>query len=157
MRVHKYIPEKLYGFAVDSEGAQVFFHLGVFNPGAPPKTRHRRCAICPKDGCLWDTVPPPPILGEDVEVTVDRPPEGDKAPRAARVERKGPPAALVGTVETFDAHLGYGFVRGENNITYHLHKSELLDGRLPRLGQVVMFFAGTRQGKPRAVHIKVCP
>jgi hypothetical protein len=33
----------------------------------------------------------------------------------------------------------------------------LLEGRIPRVGQIVMFYGGTRQGKPRACHVRICP
>ena len=33
MRVHKYIPDRLFGFCVDDNGDQVFFHLATFHPG----------------------------------------------------------------------------------------------------------------------------
>jgi len=36
MEVHKYIPSRLYGFVKGEDGREVFFHLGVFKPGAFP-------------------------------------------------------------------------------------------------------------------------
>ena len=158
MRVFKYIPERLYGFTVDDAGLQVFFHLGIFTPGTTWK-EHAFCISCPFTRCSWCTTPPPPILGEPVDVSVNlsRVPEGEKAPRATKVARIASPVVVKGLVETFDVHRGYGFIAGEDSRSYHLHKSEIQDGRLPRTGQVVMFYAGMRQGKPRACHIKVCP
>ena len=157
MRVHKYIPERLFGFTIDEAGLQVFFHLGAFNPGEPQK-EHPRCSSCRRDGCTWVLAPPPPILGERVNVTADLDTvDATKAPRATRVIRLEPTIAVRGEVETFDAQRGYGFIKGENGTSYHLHKSELLGGRIPRTGQMVMFYAGMRQERPRAVHIKVCP
>jgi cold shock CspA family protein len=156
MRVHKYIPDRLYGFAVDDQGQEVFFHLGAFGPGTdfgPPEG----CGSCPDTGCSWVDAPPPPILGESVEVTVDLSSQDGRAPRAERVRRLLTPRVIRGEVETFDPLRGYGFVVGVDGISYHLHRSEVLDGRLPTANQSVLFFAGVRQGRPRACHVKVCP
>lgn len=165
MRIHKYIPERLYGFTVDSEGLQVFFHLGAFQPGLPAKSpligghesKHPSCQSCTRESCLWAESPPPPVLGEPVQVEVEIDPvDTGKAPRATKVLRIQTPLALRGLVETFDATRGYGFIKGDDGTSYHLHQSELLDGRIPRTGQSVMFYAGIRLDKPRACHIKVC-
>jgi len=56
----------------------------------------------------------------------------------------------------FDAQRGFGFVVGEDGVSYHLHTSEILDHKIPLKGQTVMFFPGVRQGRPRACHVKVC-
>jgi len=155
--ISKYIPEKLYGFAIDPQtDRQVFFHMGVFRPGDlvfPDKA-----PLCRRGLCTWPSVSPPPILGEPVKVVL---PDGvvwqeDKAPKATRVERLRAPTPLSGTVETFDTARGFGFVSGLDGTTYHLHKSEVLDGRMPLPGQPVMFFPGIRQDRPRACHIRVC-
>ena len=120
-KVSKYIPNKLYGFAEDEHGSQVFFHLGSFDPGSPLDPS-KQCSACPPLGCPWSTAPSPPILGEAVEVKVDFSTASDgRAPRADRVTRLQTPTALRGTVETFDPLRGYGFARGEDGISYHLH------------------------------------
>lgn len=155
MRVHKYIPDRLYGFVIDGQGREAFFHLGSFDPGVlvdPPT-----CASCTDASCAWVDAPPPPILGEVVEVEVDLSGTGDRAPRASRVHRLEAPKLIQGRVETFDSFRGYGFIIGADGVSYHLHKSEVLNGRLPTAEQKVSFFAGTRQGRPRACHVKVCP
>jgi len=142
MEVHKYIPSRLYGFVKGEDGREVFFHLGVFKPGAFPTDP-----------------PPPPILGEPVLVEVGTQDSPDnrpgKAPRALSVVRVQEPVQFVGIVETFDTHRGYGFIVGEDGISYHLHNSEVLDGRTPLAGDRVRFYAGTRQGRPRACHVNV--
>lgn len=156
MRVHKYIPSKLFGFckALDSD-REVFFHLGAFQP--VKQSVEKRCSLCPRGGCSLLSTPPPPILGEVVTVEVDFDAgEPGKAPRADKVTRTEPARAVEGKVDTFDVHRGYGFVKGDDGLSYHLHKSEILDGKIPTVGQTVMFFAGTRQGRPRACHVKVC-
>lgn len=91
-------------------------------------------------------------------MTVDstNPPQSGRAPRAVRVERVLAPVTLEGVVDMFDAHRGFGFVLGEDGVSYHLHTSEILDNRLPVKGQTVLFFGGLRQGRPRACHVKVC-
>jgi len=159
MRVHKYIPDRLYGFVVDDRGQEVFFHLGTFDPD--PGTGFSlptACSVCPPEGCTWAEAPPPPILGELVEVEVDLGLQrGDgRAPRANRVRRMTQPTTLQGEVETFDPMRGYGFILGKDGVSYHLHKSEVLDGKMPFASQLVSFFAGVRKGRPRACHIKVC-
>ena len=157
MFISKYIPEKLYGFAVDSADYQVFFHLGNFHPGevwAIPS----KCHQCSQKNCNVLLGPPPPVLGEEVEVLIDNPDHlPDKAPKADRVTRILVPKPLQGTVEIFDHHRGFGFVKGDDNQSYHLHKSEFLDNRIPRIGQVIIFYGGSRQNKPRACHVKICP
>lgn len=155
MRVHKYIPDRLYGFTADGEGHQAFFHLGSFDPG-PPVDSPPFCSSCPISGCTWNHAPPPPILGELVEVDVDFDKGGGRAPRASKVRRVNPPKIGYGKVETFDPVRGFGFVQDNHGVSYHLHKSEILDGRIPLTGQRVTFYAGVRQGKPRACHVKVC-
>ena len=155
MRVHKYIPDRLYGFAADEGGREVFFHLGAFDPG--PRLNPASCVSCPLAGCAWSQTPPPPILGELVEVQVDldQQPE-DRAPRADKVRRLGEPDPHHGMVETFDALRGFGFVK-DGEVSYHLHKSEVVEGKIPLAGQKVSFYAGRRQDRPRACHVKVCP
>jgi len=156
MRVYKYIPDKLYGFARDEEG-EVFFHLGGFQPGGP-WMMHLRCKSCPKEGCTWATTAPAPILGEAVEVVVEEgAPSRGPSPRAISVKRLIAPIPLQGTVEALDTQRGFGFIKVDDGTSYHLHRCELLDGRIPRVGQRVMFYAGVRKKRPRACHVKVCP
>lgn len=148
----KYIPSKLFGFA-RGQGFDVFFHLGNFHPG-PSVEQIVFCDSCP--GCLVTTDPPPPILGElvDVQVDITQSTEG-KAPRASRVDRVAVSDLLLGTVETFDSRRGFGFMMSEG-ISYHLHESEIIDGRMPLAGEQVLFYPGLREGKPRACHVRVC-
>lgn len=157
MRVLKYIPDKMFGFVVHPEtGRQAFFHLGVFRPGAT--SEGIRCKACPPEGCDWAETPPSPILGEEVLVTVDwDASDADKAPRATQVARVQPPVGLTGIVESFDSLRGFGFVVGSDACAYHLHSSEIVDNRIPVVGNTVVFYAGTRQDRPRACHVKVCP
>ena len=156
MRVVKYIPTKMYGFCRDASGFEVFFHLAVFQPG--PGVELVRSATCPEPpSCsLMAKAPPPPILGEpvDVECAVGTP--GGKAPRADRVVRMVTPCMIVGEVEWFDPLRRYGFVMGSDNKSYHLHESEVIDGRLSLAGRHVVFYPGIREGQPRACHVKVC-
>lgn len=160
MRVHKYISSKLYGFLkLPGEDQQVFFHLGEFVPGASPNLR---CDTCPEDGCSWSDAPPPPITGELVEVTVDlASARSGKAPRASRVVRVDHPEAHQGVVETYDPTRGFGFIRDADGNSYYVHKTEVLDGRMPLKDAKVMFYTGPQQGqesdRPRACHIRICP
>jgi cold shock CspA family protein len=161
MRISKYIPEKLYGFcslAGDQDSAdQVFFHLGAFFPQTQKINKPKKCDRCAKINCVWFQTQPPPILGELVEVTLGMEAQPNKAPKAERVERLTFPSILTGLVETFDGQRGYGFLKGEDGISYHLHRSEVAEGRIPLKGQQVLFYAGTRHGKPRACHVRICP
>jgi len=155
MRVHKYIPERMYGFAEDDTG-EVFFHLRVFQPGTV-WDHPTKCQSCQVEGCVWSDAPPLPIVGEEVEVIMDESQTTrQQAPRASRVSRVATPMAGQGQVETFDANLGYGFIRGFNGESYYLHRSEVQEGRMPLAGQIVMFYIGTRKGRPRACHVKIC-
>jgi len=155
MRVVKYIPEKLYGFCQDDQGFEVFFHLAVFHPG--PAVEEARCMGCPgPPRCQLVTDPPPPILGEWVDVESEATSADGKAPRADRVERRQPARMVVGVVESFDSQRRYGFVMGNDQVSYHLHESEITDGRMPLTGGQIVFFSGFRGGRPRACHVKVC-
>jgi len=137
MRVEMYAPDKLYGFCAEGD-VQVFFHAEVFERGH------------------WPGVPesPGPLIGE--QVTVDYRPTGDeRAPRATRVVRIDPPVRLQGVVETFNAESGWGFARGEDAVSYYLHRSEVEDHRLPVVGQALVFFAGRKKDRPRACYAKL--
>jgi len=137
-----YNTTKLYGFAKsDTSGGEVFFHLETFWPGESSP-----------DG----SVPPPPVQGELVSVTYDaNTAQEGKPPRATRVERTAPPALLGGVVERFDEKGGWGFLRGDDGVSYHLHRSEVLDGRLPLVQSRVSFYAGSRKDRPRACYVRV--
>lgn len=136
-----YTPSKLYGFAKnDSSGGEVFFHLETFWPGRVEEGRE----------------PPPPVQGEEVSVEYD-PQSGqeNRPPRARRVERLHPPVLVEGVVERFEEKDGWGFIRGDDGVSYHLHRSEVLDGRLPLASSRVSFYAGARKGRPRACYVTV--
>lgn len=151
MRVVKYIPEKMYGFLLNAQEHEVFFHLRVFHGLIQGWARDTRCSTCAS--CPWADSPPPPILGEPLMVEMDL---GAEQLRAQRVVRVDVPVAVGGSVDTFDASRGYGFIRGDDGHVYHLHRSEVTEGRIPISNQKVLFYAGVRQGKPRACHVKVC-
>lgn len=141
MRIIKFIPDRMFGFAVDPAGLEVFFHLGVFDPRGPIHS---------------DDPPPPPILGEEVDVTLPEilAPDG-RAPRALRVQRLTTAVLLSGVVEAFNPRQGYGFVRGADGLSYHLHHSEMASGHIPQVGDTVDFYGGVRMERPRACHVKV--
>lgn len=154
MRVSKYLPEKLYGFCQDGAGSEVFFHLANFHPGQD--ITPTKCSRCPgPPHCGVTSLAPPPILGEEVEVTYEAD-DTKRAPRASRVARCTVPVLLLGIVESFDPVRRYGFVQGTDQVSYHLHQSEIVEGRLPLAGNQTTFFAGVREGRPRACHVRVC-
>lgn len=141
MQVTMYNPAKLYGFARSADtGAEVFFHLEVFRPGV-------------SDG---PEPPPPPVAGELVTVEYDpSTAEEGKPPRASKVVRAHPQVLLQGRVDQFDEGRGWGFITGADGKSYHLHRSEVLDGRLPLPGGRVSFFGGSRRDRPRACYVRV--
>ena len=154
MQVLRYYPEKLYGFAYNEDG-EFFFHLSVFQPGSPVDIV--RCASClGAPHCALDEHPPPPILGEPVTVSGELGLPDEKAARAEKVVRDKSPRMLAGVVASFDSSRRYGFVTGSDGVDYHLHDSEVIDGRLPLKGMSVVFYPGLRQGRPRACHVRVC-
>jgi len=139
MRVALYVPSRLYGFCEDEGGNQVFFHARVFQPGG-----------------AHDETPVPPLLGETVEVDYDPNVHGeDNAPRASLVRRLEVPVHLSGTVEQFNSDKGWGFVLGDDETSYYLHRSEVQDGKLPSAGRRVLFYAGRKKGRPRACYVRV--
>lgn len=135
MRVFKYLPANLYGFVIDDEGRQVFFHIRAFTWGD-------------------FTTRPPPIIGEEVEVEYDPDmPSNGKAPRARHVVRVREPQYAFGIVEEFNERSGYGFIKTDDGRSHYLHRSEMTDGRLPMPGMEVTFFEGFRQGRSRACYV----
>lgn len=158
LQVLKYIPEHLYGFVGNAQG-QAFFHLGNFDPGPHPAGKGcGRCSQKPEP-CTIPEAPSPPVLGEYVDVDIDVPlvQEGQgRAPKANRVTRVQAPKFVTARVDTFDHQSGYGFAQGNDGVAYHLHRSEVLGGRVPVVGQIVSFLAGERRGKPRACHVRIC-
>lgn len=137
MHILKFVPRQLYGFAVDEEGKQVFFHIRAF---------------------VWGefTTRPPPIVGEPVEVEFDASilPNG-KVPRARNVHRVSEPRISFGIVEEFHEKNGYGFIRTSDGRSHYLHRSEMSDERLPMSGMEVTFFEGYRQGRTRACYVTI--
>ena len=153
MRVLKYIPGRMFGFLSETGGPQVFFHLRAFRPGNATKpSPHLSPQL--QD---WLSNAPPPIIGEEVEVTLENDPDHPENTRASRVDRVNPAVALAGKVETFDVTRGYGFIHGDDGRTYYLHRSEVVEGRIPIAKQRVMFYTAERKDKARACHIKICP
>lgn len=137
MRVLKYLPKKLFGFVVDDEGQQVFFHIRAFKWGDFPTN-------------------PPPIIGEEVDVEYDEGgPSNGKAPKARTVYRLSEPRPAFGIVDDFNEKRGYGFIKSEDGRSHYLHRSEMKDGRLPMPGMVVTFFEGFKQGRPRACYVSL--
>jgi len=152
--VYRYYPEKLYGFC-QSKAGEFFFHLSSFQLGEDVGVC--RCTTCPGEPwCQVDTHPPPPILGELVTATGVMVRGETGAPRAIKVARLETPHMLTGVVEIFLTQKRYGFIRGSDGVEYHLHDSEVLDGRLPLKGSKVTFFPGQREDRPRACHVRVC-
>jgi cold shock CspA family protein len=141
MRVVLYTHVRMYGFCKSPQGERAFFHLGAFAGGHWPGVEHS----------------PPPLIGEEVRVFLSSEPlpDPDKAPKATLVERISAPVPMQGTVESFQPQNGWGFAKGDDGISYYLHRSEVLDGRLPLPGQRVFFFAGQKQGRPRACCVQV--
>ena len=140
MRIRKYLPDKMYGFASSKEG-NVFFHLSVFKTPLED----------------MDITPPPPVVGEEIDVILECPLAEDITPRASRVQRIQKMARLEGKVEFFNSKKGFGKITALSGEEYFLHRSEVKDGKLPLAGHSVLFFAikvGS-QDKPRACHVEI--
>lgn len=137
MSVRKYLPEKLYGFASCDQG-DVFFHLSTF--------------IHPNN--LED--PPPPIVGEYVDVDLKGPLTFESTPKAQKVTRLSNFNRLNGSVLFFNVEGGYGKIKSES-CEYFLHRSEVREGKLPMRGDLVSFFAVTsvEERRSRACHVKI--
>jgi cold shock CspA family protein len=136
MKVEKYHPGKLYGFVRNDSGDQVFFHIRAFD---------------------WNgfRLYPPPIVGETVEVIYEVSPSSDSAPKAKKVKRLVDPIPLYGTVESFNAESGWGFIRDGVGRNHYLHRSEMTDAKIPLPGMTVTFYEGYRKNRSRACYIKI--
>lgn len=135
LTVAKYFPNDQYGFLQNTDGTDVFFHLGDF------------------DGASWIEIPP--IVGERVEASIESSDDSDKAPKAASVTRLDEPVAVTGVVETFQEERGWGFIQGDDGQDHYLHRSEVLDGALPLPGSRVRFIVGSKKNRPRACYVTI--
>lgn len=132
MQVTKYVPDGLYGFLSDSSQSDVFFHLSAFDPGA-----------------YVGDAPVPPIVGEVLEVTI-------RDGKVAQCERVDAPTGIAGVVDWFAEDKGYGFIIGDDGESYYLHRTEVLDGRLPLKGRRVSFYITEQNKTPkRACYVSV--
>lgn len=133
-RVRKFVPNGSYGFLVGPDGAEVFFHLWVFDT---------------KGG-------PPPIVGERVTVEIKESPQESGLPRADWVSRTDVPPLRMGSVTKFDPARGYGFVMDTGGETFYLHKSDVTGPGVPTPGSQVRFYVATHSvegQRPRACHV----
>lgn len=164
MQVEKYVPSGLYGFVEDGT-RRAFFHQGSFQPGDWPDNEHSatlaECAECSL--CLGVLHPAPPISGEEVDVEFPEDTDFDAgsegqgdAPRAEAVERIVAPKLVWGRVDVFHPNRGYGFITGDDGVSYYLHRSEVLERRMPLEGHRAVYYAGVRKDKPRACHVRIC-
>ena len=150
MYISKYIPDRLFGFASDGiSQVDIYFHLGDFSPSSLYQVDPSSFNVVDNGTFNWRS--PPPVLGEVVEVLLS-----PNQQKASRVIRTSLPVIMSGRIDSFDQRRGYGFVAGDDRVSYHLHKSEMVNGCAQHLGSRVVFFAGTRQGKPRACHVHTC-
>lgn len=140
MRVQKFIVGKLYGFCEDSDGHVVYFHLETFRSHPDEKSFTF------------------PIPGEPVDVelfdqeTLDQ--NSRVKPRARKVWRKTKPEILTGRVTQYDRQRGFGFIQCDDQ-KYFLHKTEVLDGKMPLLDDRVSFCAGEVKGRSRACVVRI--
>jgi len=135
LTVAKYFPDRLYGFLRQADGSEAFFHLGDFDVGA-----------------VGD---PPPVIGEEVEAQIEPNESGNRAPKALKVSRLRLPALIQGKVESFSEKKGWGFALSDEGESYYLHRSEVLAGKLPTVGQRVRFYGGFKNGRPRACYVTI--
>jgi cold shock CspA family protein len=139
MIVRKYLPTKNYGFLVDSDERQAFFHESCFERGRGDEG-------------------PPPVTDERVLVSVDFSNTGDKnVPRATRIRRIRDPYLLEGKVIAFNPDRGYGFIEGPQRISYYLHRSEIKGDESPEIGDTVRFYVGELKRGARASYVELNP
>lgn len=139
MIVRKYLPNKNYGFLVDSNERQAFFHESCFERGSRDSS-------------------PPPVTGERVLVSVDFSNTGDKnVPRAVRIRRIREPYLLEGRVIAFSPDRGYGFIEGPERVSYYLHRSEIKGEESPEIGDTVRFYVGELERGARASYVELNP
>ena len=60
-----------------------------------------------------------------------------------------------GVIEKLVADRGFGFINGDDGVYYHLHRSEVLNGRYPLPGSNVRFYVGYRECRPRACYVEI--
>lgn len=135
MRVHKWVPKKLYGFArAEGSNVDVFFHIRAFRWGD-------------------FSTKVPPLIGERVLVEYPEPKSQGSAPKARLVKRLEEPAVWYGVVDDFNEQRGFGFILTNDGRSHYLHRSEMVDGTLPRQGMTVLFYEGRRRGRSRACYV----
>lgn len=137
MKIRKYIPDRYYGFLVDSMEREAFFHVSSFEAGMNEDN-------------------PPPVPNEEVLVTVDfENSKKEHVPRAKRVRRLQDPHKLTGKIISFNIDKGYGFVQTEDELTYYLHRSEVVDGTLPMVGRECVFYTSEKVRGARASYVEI--
>lgn len=122
-------PSGLFGFCSDPEGEEAFFHAQDFHRVGQGE--------------------PPPILGEPVEVGPLSEGEG-KRPRVSLVRRINVPIALEGSLRSFDANRGWGFIQLPDGKNVFLHMSDRAVEWMPIIGSKIQFYLGSKNGKSRA-------
>src|SRR5687768_12853104 len=122
-------PTGLFGFCVNPEAGEVFFHAQDF---------HRLSAG-----------EPPPILGEIVEIGVPVEGKGNR-PKVSQVRRIHLPVLLEGPLRSFDSDRGWGFIQLEDGRNVFLHKSDRAVEWMPVIGTRISFYLGSKNGKDRA-------
>ena len=75
--------------------------------------------------------------------------------RASSVRRVRSMPPITGVVDSFDAKTGWGFIRGDDRVSYFLHRSDVVHNRLLVRGQRVQFHAGHKNHRPRACYVEV--
>lgn len=129
--IQMYTPKGLYGFLSNPDGEDLYFHLSAFDPGS-----------------YVGDAPVPPIIGEQVEAVV----ENGKVIQCNRLDT---PELKTGVVDWFDSDKGYGFI-AHDGAQIFLHRSEVLEGRLPLKGRRVSFYVSDKTNKQkRACYVSV--
>jgi len=125
--VSAFSQKDLFGFVIDEDGSEFFFHAQDFhrkNPGGPL-----------------------PIVGEEVEI--EGIVEGGKRPRASIVTRQTTPVPLEGIVASFDSNKGWGFVDYGVSDKAFFHMSDRAVEWMPVIGSRIIFFKGYKSGRAR--------
>eukprot|EP00928_Gymnodinium_smaydae_P063543 TRINITY_DN47098_c0_g1_i1.p1 TRINITY_DN47098_c0_g1~~TRINITY_DN47098_c0_g1_i1.p1 ORF type:complete len:293 (+),score=51.03 TRINITY_DN47098_c0_g1_i1:57-881(+) len=133
--VKSFNPNKGFGFINGADGADIFLHMKSCTDGGIPQAG---------DVVAFDTEPSPmkPDQLQAVNVVggTGKKPTGQPGAQGT--------GAHQGTVKSFSADKGFGFVVGPDGADVFLHIKSCVDGSVPQNGDVLTFDMEPNPGKP---------